>query len=31
MQAKENWLSDQCEETESLEKQYKTEEMYDKF
>ena len=29
-QAKENWLNEQCEETESLEKQHKTKEMYDK-
>ena len=28
-QAKENWLNEQCEEIESLEKQYKTKEMYD--
>ena len=29
-QAKENWLNEQCEEIESLEKQHKTKEMYDK-
>ena len=29
-QAKENWLTEQCEEIVSLEKQYKTKEMYDK-
>ena len=29
-QAKENWLNEQCEEIESLEKQQKTKEMYDK-
>ena len=29
-QAKENWLKEQCEEIESLEKQHKTKEMYDK-
>ena len=29
-QAKENWLNEQCEKTESLEKQHKTKEMYDK-
>ena len=29
-QAKENWLNEQCEETESLKKQHKTKEMYDK-
>ena len=27
---KENWLNEQCEEIESLEKQHKTKEMYDK-
>ena len=27
-QAKENWLNEQCKEMESLEKQYKTKEMY---
>ena len=29
-QAKENWLNEQCEEIESLEKQHKTKEMYAK-
>ena len=29
-QAKENWLNEQCEEIESLEKQHKTKEMYNK-
>ena len=29
-QAKEKWLNEQCEEIESLEKQHKTKEMYDK-
>ena len=29
-QAMENWLNEQCEEIESLEKQHKTKEMYDK-
>ena len=28
-QAKENWLNEQCEETENLEKQYKTKVLYD--
>ena len=28
-QTKENWLNEQCEEIESLEKQHKTKEMYD--
>ena len=30
-QAKENWLNEQCEEIESLEKQHKTKVMYDKL
>ena len=29
-QAKENWLNEQCEEIESLEKQHKTKEMFEK-
>ena len=29
-QAKETWLNEQCQEIESLEKQHKTKEMYDK-
>ena len=29
-QAKENWLNEQCEEIESLEKQHKAKEMYNK-